>query len=141
MPDDARAGAKPKVEIDGSLLAPELEPLLELAVVDHHLHLPDMFLLSFRDIGRDVARQAHFQIGSKVKISGPSPSGGGSNEVLIDGEVTALEAEYDANASRAVVRGYDGSHRLHRGRVTQTYQNVKDSDIAQTVAQRTGLQI
>lgn len=139
MPEDARAGAKPKVEVDGSPLASNLEPLLELAIVDEHLHLPDMFLLSFRDIGRDIAKQAHFQIGSKVKISGPSPSGGGT-ELLIDGEVTALEAEYDALGSRAVVRGYDGSHRLHRGRVTQTYQNVKDSDIAQTVAQRAGLQ-
>jgi phage protein D len=139
MPEDARAGIKPKVEVDGSALASNLEPLLELTVVDDHLHLPDMFLLSFRDIGRDVAKQAHFQIGSKVKISAPSPAGGGA-EVLIDGEVTALEAEYDALGSRALVRGYDGSHRLHRGRVTQTYQNVKDSDIAQTVAQRAGLQ-
>jgi len=137
--NDARAGVKPKVEIDGTPLASNLEPLLELAVVDEHVHRPDMFMLSFRDIGRDIAKQVNVQIGSKVKISGPSPSGGGS-EVLIDGEVTALEAEYDASGSRAIVRGYDGSHRLHRGRVTQTYQNVKDSDIAQTIASRAGLQ-
>ena len=38
-----------------------------------------------------------------------------------------------------MVRGLDASHRLHRGRETQTYRNVKYSDIAQTVASRQGL--
>jgi phage protein D len=61
--------------------------------------------------------------------------------VLISGEVTALEAEYVPGGSRAVVRGYDASHRLHNGRETQTYRNVKDSDIAKTVAGRAGLDV
>jgi len=138
MPEDALAGVKPRVEIDGSPLAAELETLLEQVVVDDHLHLPDMFLLSFRDAGHQIAKQAKATIGSKVKISVPGATGG--TELLIDGEVTALEAEYDSVGSRAVVRGYDASHRLHRGRVTQTYQNVKDSDIARTVAGRAGIQ-
>jgi len=139
MPNDSQAGVKPKVEIDGSPLSADVASSLELAVVDQHLHQPDMFLLSFRDEKQELASKAHIQIGSKVKISGPSPSTNGT-ELLIDAEVTAVEAEYGSHGSRAVVRGYDGSHRLHRGRVTQTYQNVKDSDIAQTVAQRAGLQ-
>jgi phage protein D len=140
VPDDAVAGIRPRVEVEGQALAADVEVLLEQVVVDDHLHLPDMFLLSFRDAGHDVARQAQLHIGSKVKVSVPAPTGGTAMEVLIEGEVTAMEAEYDAAGSRAVVRGYDGSHRLHRGRVTQTYQNVKDSDIAHTVAQRAGLQ-
>jgi phage protein D len=137
MPDDPRIGVKPRVEVDGSPLAAEVEVLLEQVVVDDHLHLPDMFLLSFRDVGNQVVRQARIHIASKVRVSAPVGSSG--SELLIDGEVTALEAEYDAGGSRALVRGYDGSHRLHRGRVTQSYQNVKDSDIARTVAQRAGL--
>jgi phage protein D len=137
MPDDPRIGVKPTIEVDGSALAAEVEVLLEQVVVDDHLHLPDMFLLSFRDVGHQVVRQARLQIAAKVRIS--APVGTSSSELLIDGEVTALEAEYDALGSRAVVRGYDASHRLHRGRVTQTYQNVKDSDIARSVAQRAGL--
>ena len=140
MPEDPRAGIKPRVEIEGTALASELETLIEQVVVDDHLHLPDMFLLVFRDLEHQVTKQAKLQIGSKVKVSVPSPSGGGGPELLIQGEVTSLEAEYDSLGSRAVVRGYDPSHRLHRGRVTQTYQNVKDSDIAQTIAGRAGLQ-
>jgi phage protein D len=139
MPEDALAGIKPRIEVEGSPLADEVEVLLEQVMVDDHLHLPDMFLLTFRDVSHGVAKQAQLHIGSKVKISAPVPTGSGM-ELLIEGEVTAMEAEYDALGSRAIVRGYDGSHRLHRGRVTQTYQNVKDSDIARTVAQRAGLQ-
>lgn len=139
MPEDALAGVKPRIEVEGRPLASDVEVMLEQVVVDDHLHLPDMFLLSFRDAAHTVAKQAQLHIGSKVKISVPGPGGSGT-EVLIEGEVTAMEAEYDAVGSRAVVRGYDGSHRLHRGRVTQTYQNVKDSDIAGTVARRAGLQ-
>ena len=57
------------------------------------------------------------------------------------GEVTAIEAEYDALGARAIVRGYDHSHRLHRGRRTETYRNVKDSDIAAQIARRAGVQV
>lgn len=130
---------RPRVEIDGSPLAAGVETLLERVVVDDHLHTPDMFAITFRDAERQVLGQAKVKIGSKVKVSTPA-LGGSSPELLIAGEVTALEAEYDAGGSRAVVRGYDGSHRLHNGRETQTYRNVKDSDIAQTVANRHSLQ-
>lgn len=137
MPEEF--GVRPRVEIDGSPLADELEVLLERVVVDDHLHTPDMFTITFRDAQHKVVNDAKVKIGTKVKISAP-PLGGSSPEVLISGEVTALEAEYDTHGSRAVVRGFDGSHRLHHGRETQTYRNVKDSDIAQTIASRAGLQ-
>src|ERR1700674_134193 len=140
MAEGPQPGVKPKVEVDGTALPAELEVLLELVAVDDHLHLPDMFLLSFRDAGHDVLQKVGAKIGSKVKISAPAP-GSGSSELLIDAEVTALEAQYGSGGSRALIRGYDGSHRLHRGRNTQTYRNVKDSDIAQTIAQQAGLQV
>jgi phage protein D len=130
---------RPRIEIDGTPLSAELEVLLERVVVDDHLHTPDMFTITFRDAERKVVSLAKAKIGSKVKVSTP-PLGGSTPEVLIAGEVTALEAEYDSAGSRAIVRGYDGSHRLHHGRETQTYRNVKYSDIAHTVAGRHGLQ-
>ena len=130
---------RPRVEIDGSPLSADLEVLIERVVVDDHLHAPDMFTLTFRDTERHALSKAKAKIGSKVKISAP-PLGGNSPEMLISGEVTALEGEYDPGGSHAVVRGYDESHRLHHGRETQTYRNVKFSDIAQKVANRHGLQ-
>jgi len=128
------------VTIDGSPLAPELEPLLESVLVDDHLHLPDMFLLTFRDIDRTVLTQAGVRIGSKVVISG-SALGEQAPKPLITGEVTAIEGEYDALGGRAIVRGYDPSHRFHRGRHTETWRDATDSDIARKVAARAGVEI
>ncbi len=128
------------VEIDGTELAPDLVPALEQVVIDDHLHLPDTFVLSFRDLDRKVLSHAKLKIGSVVKISG-TPLGGQLPEPLLTGEVTSIEAEYDPVGARAIVRGYDHSHRLHRGRRTETYRNVKDSDIAQQVARRAGIQV
>jgi hypothetical protein len=71
-----------QVEVDGSALAPDLVPSLERVVVDDHLHLPDTFVLSFRDLDRKVLTRARIQIGSQVKISG-TPLGGRLPEPLI----------------------------------------------------------
>jgi uncharacterized protein involved in type VI secretion and phage assembly len=128
------------VTIDGSPLAPELEPLLESVLVDDHLHLPDMFLLTFRDIDRTVLAQAGVRIGSKVVISG-SALGEQAPKPLITGEVTAIEGEYDNLGGRAIVRGYDPSHRFQRGRHTETWKDATDSDIVRAVAQRAGVEI
>jgi len=129
----------PDVEIDGSALSGAVASLLEQVVVDHHQHLPDMFTVTFHDPARDVISQLHVNIGSTVTIKMTPP--GGSPKTLIKGEVTGFEAEYDATRLRTILRGYDLSHRLHRGRTTQTYKNVTDSDIARQVAQRASLQV
>jgi len=128
------------VTIDGAALSPELEPALESVLVDDHLHLPDMFLLTFRDIDRTVLTQAGVRIGSRVVITG-SALGEQATTPLITGEVTAIEGEYDALGGRAIVRGYDPSHRFHRGRHTETWRNATDSDIARAVAKRAGVEV
>lgn len=128
------------LEIDGVALDPGLEPLVEQVLVDESLHLPSMFAVAFRDIERNVLEQAKLKIGSRLVVRG-SALGATSPEPLITGEVTALEAEYDSLGARAIVRGYDPSHRFHRGRRTHTYRNVTDSDIARTVAQRARVDI
>jgi uncharacterized protein involved in type VI secretion and phage assembly len=129
----------PVVEIGGTALSDAMASLLELVVVDHQQHLPDMFAVTFHDPARDVISQLNVNIGSTVTIKMTPP--GGSPKTLIKGEVTGFEAEYDATRLRTILRGYDLSHRLHRGRQTKTYKNVTDSDIARQVAQRASLQV
>jgi len=121
----------PDIEIDGQAVSGQVETLLEQVVVDHHQHLPDMFAITFQDPARDVINQLNVNIGSTVTIKMTPP--GGTPETLIKGEVTGFEAEYDASRLRTILRGYDLSHRLHRGRNTQTYKNVTDSDIVRQV--------
>ena len=126
--------------IDGSPLPEALQPQLEVVMVDDHLHLPAMFLLAFRDLDRTVLSTAKVRIGSKVVISG-SALGETRPKPLVTGEVTGIEADYDSLGGRAVVRGYDPSHRFHRGRRTATYRNATDSDIAGIVARTAGVAI
>jgi len=139
MPD-AGQFARADIEVDGTPLDDELEPLVEHVVVDGNLLLPDTFLIVFNDHKGDVLERSLIKIGSKIEIKGTALDSTEA-ETLISGEVTSLGGEYEAGDSRLVVRGYDLSHRLQRGRQTATYVNQKDSDIAQVVASRAGLDI
>jgi phage protein D len=138
MPEQ-RFTLKPTVTIDGATKA-ELDPVLERVVVDQHLHLPDMFVVRLRDRERDILKKLGIQIGSKISIATPA-LGEQAPQPLISGEVTSLEAEYDHAGSHAIARGYDPTHRLHRGRQTKTYKNAKDSDIARQLARDSGIEV
>ncbi|MDX6579723.1 MAG: hypothetical protein QOJ47_1272, partial [Gaiellales bacterium] len=82
---------KPRIEIAGSPVAPEIDLLVEQVVVDDSRTLPDMFMLRFRDPQHEVLVKAGLTLGAKVKIFG-GPVGGEAKILLISGEVTGLEA-------------------------------------------------
>jgi phage protein D len=141
VPDAALSSAI-KVEVDGRELDGEAETALVRVVVDDHLHLPDTFELTLQETpDMAVAEKAGLRIGSAVKVSA-SALGDGTTGLLISAEVTALEGVYrEGRAPMLVVRGYDHSHRLSRGRKSATFANVKYSDVARTVASQVGLQV
>jgi phage protein D len=140
MPPPQQHTHKFKIKVDGSPLTDAVDRTLVSAFVDDNLNLPDMFQLVFRDPDRIVLEQGRFRVGSKVTISVVSEATPGG-EQLVTGEVTALEAEFDPGGTMTVVRGFDPSHRLFRGRITETYANVTYADVARRVAQRAGLEI
>ena len=107
------------------------------AYVDDSLRLPDLFVLRFRDSERMVVSKSGVKIGSTMKISVASDAGP-TPEALIQGEVTALEAEFDSTGTYTVIRGYDLAHRLFRGRRTETYTQSTASDVAKKVARVRG---
>ena len=125
-----------QIQIAGQPLPPEVE--LVHAVIEDSLHRPDSFELELRDIDRGLIERAGIEIGAKVVVgvvgdAYPSP------KTLIEGEITALEAEIDSGLNVTILRGYDQSHRLLRGRSTKSFQNVSISDVATRVAQDAGL--
>jgi phage protein D len=128
------------ITVDGTPLAADIEQLLVEAYVDDNRNLPDMFVLRFRDANRLVLSKAAIKIGSRVKIAVTS-SGSQQPEPLISAEVTALEVDFDSTGTFTLVRGYDLSHRLFRGRHAETYTQVTASDVAVKVARRAGLSI
>jgi phage protein D len=130
-----------KVGLAGLPLNPLVYPKLTRAVVDTHVHLPDMFELTFNDMDGDTLSDANLDIGTALQISGAKAGDATASIVLIKGEVTSIEAICMDGMILSVVRGYERAHRLQRARRTKTYVNMKDSDIARQVAANAGLQI
>ena len=101
------------VEIGGQPLPADVD--VSAVVVDDHLKLPDSFHVTMRDAARSAITKSGAAIGGAIKISVKSDASP-QPQPLIVGEITALEAEIHGGTSFTVIRGYDQSHRLFRGR-------------------------
>src|SRR5262245_43179651 len=112
------------VKINGTTLdASTFDRLIEV-VVEQSLHLPDMAILRFHDVG-DQQRPgiaAYFSLldGTTFPIGGTLEvklAQDGTPETVFQGEITAIELEASEDALPVLtVRGYARSHRLHRNR-------------------------
>ncbi|CRK58380.1 VgrG protein [Alloactinosynnema sp. L-07] len=122
----------------GIPMLPTVSQLLIRAVVDTHLHLPDMFELTFLDNAGTFLDDAGIKIGSVIEVKG-NKAGTPAATSLIKGEVTAVEALCQDSMILTVVRGYEKAHRLQRAKRTRTFVNMKDSDIARQIAKDAGL--
>ncbi|HVQ92406.1 MAG TPA: VgrG-related protein [Mycobacteriales bacterium] len=138
MPGGQQYAAAFLVEIAGQKLPDDVSGLLVSACVDDSRNLPDLFVLRFRDPDRLVVSKTGVTIGAAVKVSVAAPELG-APQPLLSGEVTALEVEIDGTGTYTVIRGLDHSHRLFRGRSTETYQQVTASDVVRKVAGRAGV--
>jgi phage protein D/phage baseplate assembly protein gpV len=125
------------IEINAKPLPADVVNLMSTVYVDDSQRLPDLFEIRFRDGDHEVLAKTGAKIGAAVRIS-VLPSTSQTPVLLMAGEITALEAEFDTGGSFTVVRGYDPAHRLFRGRGTGSYLQMTASDIAQKVSQRAG---
>ncbi len=116
------------------------EELLIRTVVDTHLHLPDMFELTFVDEAGSLTTDAGIRIGTVVEIKAGKETDTSTTSLIV-GEVTSIEAVCQENIIFTVVRGYERAHRLQRAKRTRTFVNMTDSDIARQVAAAAGLRI
>lgn len=130
------------IAIGGDKLEAATAAHVVAVTIDQDVALPGMF--SFDLVGSDDQKvQASwidsdlFKIGRKVEVKlGYHEK---VDSVMI-GEITALEPEFGVDhLPNLTVRGFDGLHRLQRGRKTQTYTQQKDSDVASTIAGKAGL--
>src|SRR6476659_275246 len=97
------------IEFDGQKLSGDVD--LAAVVVEDHLHLPDSFMVTFRDGSRTALAGSGAKVGAKVRVAVLNDSAQ-QPVTLIKGEVTAVEAEIHHGTSFSIVRGYDESHRL-----------------------------
>ena len=118
--------------IIGLPLPPTVDAAVWRVVVDQHLLLPDMFEITLEEDGTVLATSG-LTIGTPVTISGGAADSM-TSEILIEGEVTSIEGEYDQNVHWTIVRGYEKAHRLQRARRTRSFTNMSDGDIVNQIA-------
>ncbi|MEN8446578.1 MAG: VgrG-related protein, partial [Cyanobacteria bacterium J06555_13] len=59
---------------------------------------------------------------------------------VLKGEITAIETHFTAGAQAPIIiRGYDVSHRLHRGKFNRSFQKMTDSNILKKIVGEVGL--
>ncbi|HEY3713805.1 MAG TPA: VgrG-related protein [Jatrophihabitantaceae bacterium] len=138
MTSSEQLGSRPIVTVDGVPLTDEIAHVLARTIIDMHSHLPDMFVLHLHDSEHDVTHRARVTFGSKIVISSTLE---GKPVTLVTGEVTALERETDSTGTRTIVRGYDPTHRLTRGRRTRTFGDTTDAAIVAQLASAAGIEL
>lgn len=127
-------GATPSAEI--------LDALLEVTV-ENSLHLPDMCVLRFEAWDAQKLETARWANDSTFSPGKPIQMDAGYRDSLtpiFHGEVTAVEMDFSAmGVPTLIVRCLDKSHRLHRGRQSRSFVQVKDSDLVRQLAGEAGL--
>jgi phage protein D len=139
--------ALPNITIDEQENPPELMEDILQVIVEESLHLPAMFTLVIQNDYQPGGKkdkpwkhQSLLEMGKEVKI-GFVASTTGSQDFekdnkgnIIEGEITAIEIHFsERTQAPIIIRGYDASHRLHRGRWNRSFQNVTDSDIVKKI--------
>jgi phage protein D/phage baseplate assembly protein gpV len=132
------------IKIGGAKVSEAFMDAVEEVVVDTSLQLPDMFTIRLHDPEvKWVDDESLLDVGKQVEISAETHDldyGQMVRGTLIKGEITSLEPNFSsAGLTTMMVRGYDKSHRLHRGRSTKSFLKVKDSSIATEIAGDAGL--
>jgi phage protein D len=128
-------------KIDGTAASSEMWRMVREITVDTSLYLPDMWSILLDDPNLTWIDSSLLEIGKAVEISAKA---GGESSItpLTTGEIVAIEPDLiQDTGSMVAIRGYDKSHRLHRGKKTRVFQQAKDSDIVTSIAQECGLEI
>ena len=134
------------MHIDGAEASKEVMDQLLDCVIENSLHLPDVCTIRIHhgEAGKQGMYQfidsPMFAVGKSMKITGgEGPSG---NSTLFEGEITGVELDLAAHGvPTIVVRCFDKSHRLHRGRYSRSFQQMTDSDIVKKVGGEAGFTV
>ena len=140
------------INIDGVAASSEFKNDLLQVCVEESLHLPGMFTLVINNPYAPGDSQTQtwqhkdlIKIGAKIEIGfQPSTTTGQTNiapeSYIIAGEIAAVETHFTSTSQAPIlVRGYDISHRLHRGRHNRSFQDIKDSDLVAQIAGEVGI--
>ncbi len=108
---------RPRIQVGGADLSEALRNRLVDVTVDDHRSLPDFVELRFRDPDFAAVEDQSLKIGAKLKVGVEQDA----VQWLTEVEISSVELIYDGEGTWTLVRGYDASHRLQRGRNTRSF--------------------
>jgi phage protein D len=127
--------------------------------IEESLHLPAMFSIVIHNSYLPASQRnppwRHpekdrnlFEIGTRLRLGVVSSTtedrhfNEQSTAWLIEGEITAIEAHFNEKSEAPIIiRGYDLSHRLHRGRHNRSFLHQTDSEIAKEIAKEMKIKV
>lgn len=130
-----------KVKVGGTPLGDQWKDALVETVIELDSNRPDMAILRFRDsvwsAGQptiDLISSIGFELKKELVLTEAR-----TDETVFTGQIASLEFEYTRAGRQAVIRAYDPSHNLHRGRKTRIFKNMTDSDVFTAVLSGSGV--
>src|SRR5262249_20373745 len=125
------------LKLNGAQASREAVDAVMECVVENNLHLPDLCTLRIFDAGFKWLDADAFREGTRVQVLYGEE--GEKLESIFIGEVTGLEMDLAAHGvPTLVVRCYDRSHRLQRGRYNRSFVQVTDTDIVKRIGEQVG---
>lgn len=138
-----RTSPERRILINGSAIPPELNADVLAVTVWQYAEGGDRFevLINALDAGNRQLKwidSTHAKPGNQITIE--LGYAGNLTRVLV-GELAAVRVTYaNDQAAQLQLQGFDRLHRLRRGRRSRVFQQVKDSQVAEQIAQDLGLQ-
>jgi phage protein D len=128
-----------QINVNGTALSPKIADSVFDVEVETSLYLPSMFIMRlYDDDSITIIDGDTFKQGKTIEISVKGFSD--TFTTIFKGEITALEPDFAQDSTAVlVVRGYDRSHRLHRGTKSKVFVQVTDSDIVSKITREAGL--
>ncbi|PWT85392.1 MAG: type IV secretion protein Rhs [Proteobacteria bacterium] len=128
------------VKIDGNYVSEEFMQAVVEVHVESSLHMPDVSTIVLHDPKLRWIDDAMVAPGKAIEILTTATPQQSQSRPVFDGEIVELEPDFAQGTQHLSVRAFDRLHRLGRGRIIRSFQNVTDSDVVQKIAPEVGLQ-
>lgn len=165
MPPQPTYTAEPHLEIEGKSASEKIMGDILQISIEESLHLPSMFTIVFNNPafpGREEQHSEAFperddrqtwehekllSIGKSIRIGFTNSTTEApefqdqKTDWILWGEITAIETHFTSGSQAPmIIRGYDRSHRLHRGYHNRSFQKMSDTEIVRKIIQEVGIQ-
>jgi phage protein D len=140
MPETSSLISQVHIKIDGADVSEEFMHALLEVNVESSLHMADVATLILHDPKLKWIDDATIAPGKSIEIRAVATPEKSHPRPVFDGEFVEVEPDFGQGTHHLTVRAFDRLHRLSRGRVVRSFQNITDSDVVQKLAQEVGLQ-